>query len=75
MAPQTWTDYFVGLLPSFILIFLWLIPVLIACARLRKESIDETAKAVWALIILIVPVVGSITYLMLFTGRQKVNEN
>ena len=74
MAPQTWTDYFVGLLPSLILIFMWLISVLIAFARLRTHAIDETAKAVWALTILIVPVVGSITYLMLFSGRQNISE-
>ena len=74
MAPQTWTDYFVGLLPSLALIFLWLIPVLIAFARLRKQTIDDTAKAVWVLIILILPVVGPTTYLVLFSGKQRISE-
>jgi hypothetical protein len=74
MAPQTWTDYFVGLLPSIILIFLWLMPVLIAFARLRKQTIDDTAKAIWALTILILPIVGPITYLILFSGRQNSSE-
>lgn len=74
MAPQTWTEYFVGLLPSLILILLWLIPVLIAFARLRRQAIDETAKAIWALIILILPVIGPITYVMLFSGRQNISE-
>ncbi len=75
MAPQTWTDYFVGFLPSLTLIFMWLIPVLIAFARLRKQTMDDTAKAVWVLIILILPVVGPITYLVLFSGKQRISEN
>ena len=74
MVPQTWTDYFVGLLPSLILIFLWLIPVLIAFVRLRKQTMDDTAKAVWVLIILILPVIGPITYLVLFSGKQRFSE-
>ena len=74
MAPQTWTDYFFGLLPCLTLVFLWLIPMLIAFARLRKQTTDETAKAVWVLIILILPVVGTITYLVLFSGKQRISE-
>ncbi len=74
MVPQTWKEYFLSLLPSLILILLWLIPVLIAFARLRTHAIDETAKAVWALTILIVPIVGPITYLVLFSARQNISE-
>jgi cbb3-type cytochrome oxidase subunit 3 len=72
MEPQTWTEYFLSLIPSLFLILLWLIPVLIAFARLRKHAVDETARAVWALIILILPIVGPLTYLMLFSDRQKI---
>jgi hypothetical protein len=73
MAPQTWTDYFWGSLPCLTLVFVWLIPVLIAFARLRKQTTDETAKAVWVLIILLLPVVGPITYLVLFSGKQRIS--
>ncbi len=75
MLPQTWTDYFVGFLPSLTLLFLWLIPVLIAFARLRKQTMNDTAKAVWVLIILILPVVGPVTYLVLFSRKQRFSEN
>lgn len=74
MPPQTWTDYFVGLLPCLTLVFLWLIPVLIAFARLQRQTMDDTAKAVWVLIILVLPVVGPITYLVLFSGKQRISE-
>lgn len=73
MEPQTLTDYFLGSLPCLTVVFLWLIPVLIAFARLRKQTLDETAKAVWVLVILVLPVVGPITYLMLFSGKERIS--
>jgi hypothetical protein len=70
MILQTWTDYFVGLMPCILMILFWFIPVLIAFARLRSHTLDETARAVWVLIILVLPVVGPITYLMLFSRKN-----
>ena len=69
MEPQTWTDYFVSLMPVIFMILLWLIPVLIAFARLRNQALDDTARALWVLIILVLPVVGPLTYLMLFSQK------
>ena len=70
MEAQTWTDYFVSLMPVMFMILLWLIPVLIAFARLRNDVLDDTAKALWVLIILILPVVGPLTYLILFSQKN-----
>ena len=44
MEPQTWNDYFAGLLPLVFIILLWLVPVLIAFARLRKHTLDDAAS-------------------------------
>jgi hypothetical protein len=71
MESQTWTDFFVSLMPAIFMIFLWLIPVLIAFARLRNHALDETARAVWVLIILVLPIVGPLTYLMLFRKNNS----
>jgi len=71
MEPQTWTDYFVSLMPAIFMILLWLIPVLIAFARLRSQALDDTARALWVLIILVLPVVGPLTYLMLFSQKSN----
>lgn len=71
MEPQTWTDYFASLMPAVFMIVLWLLPVLIAFARLRNQTLDETAKALWVLIILVLPVVGPLTYLMLFSQKNN----
>lgn len=71
MFPQTWTDYFVGLMPTLLMLLLWLIPVLIEVAHLQNQTMDETAKGVWIFIILLFPVVGALTYIMLFSEKQK----
>jgi len=71
MILQTWADYFVGLMPVIFMLLFWLIPVLFAFARLRSHALDETARAIWVLIILVLPVVGPITYLMLFSKKTN----
>jgi hypothetical protein len=71
MEPQTWTAYFLGLIPTIFMILVWLMPVLIAFARLRNHVLDETAKAIWVFIILVLPVVGPLTYLMLFSKNNN----
>ena len=70
MEPQTWTDYFISLIPSIFMILLWLIPVLLAFGRLRNHAMEDTARALWVLIILILPVVGPLTYLMSFSQKN-----
>ena len=75
MEPQTWTDYFVSLIPAIFIILLWLILVLIAFTRLHRQTLDDTAKALWVLIILVLPVVGPLTYLMLFSQKHNPEVN
>ena len=70
MEPQTWTAYFVSLIPCIFMILLWLIPVVIAFGRLRNHAMEDTARALWVLIILVLPVVGPLTYLMLFSQKN-----
>jgi hypothetical protein len=74
MTPMTFSDWLLGLIPIVILMLLWLTPVLIAFSRLRMHVLDDTAKAVWTLIILILPIIGPITYLVLFSERQKTDK-
>lgn len=71
MTDAPFSDWIVSLIPIVILLLLWLTPVFVAFSRLHKHVLDETAKAVWALIILILPIIGPVTYLVLFSGRQN----
>lgn len=72
MTPTSFFDWLLGLIPFIILVLLWLTPVFIAFSRLRKHALDETAKAVWTLIILVLPIIGPVTYLVLFSEKPNV---
>lgn len=74
MIDISFLDWLLGLMPFVILLLLWLIPVFIAFSRLRKHDLDDTAKAVWTLIILILPIIGPVTYLVLFNERQNTDK-
>lgn len=71
MTPLTLSSWLPGLLPTIIYFLIWLIPVLIAFARLRNDALDETAKAVWVLTILILPIIGPVTYLIMYSNKKK----
>ena len=62
------------LLFYIIAILAWLIPMLVALLRLRKLTLDETAKAVWVLVIVLVPLIGPIAFLLISDNRQKQQE-
>ena len=63
------------LLTSVISILAWLLPAVIAITRLRRRrNLDETAKAVWVLIILLLPIIGALTYLLMNSGRQNIDK-
>ena len=69
---------FLEWLPSFIinvvLLLTWLLPILVALLHLRKRDLDETAKAVWVLIILVMPIIGPLAYLLMNRAKQNTNK-
>lgn len=63
------------LLPSMILILLWLLPALVPLSNLRKRNIEETAKAVWVLVILLLPIIGPVTYFLMNNEKRDAGKN
>jgi hypothetical protein len=73
MISESIADLLLGLLPGVILILLWLIPALIPLSNLRRREMEETAKAIWVLIIVLLPVVGPITYFLMKNEKRDVD--
>lgn len=44
------------------LILAWLVLVLIALFSLKRRNLSPTAKGIWALVIMIVPLMGAISF-------------
>jgi len=74
MMPTSLTDLLSGLLPGVFLIILWLLPALVPLSNLRKRNIDETAKAVWVLIVLLLPIIGPVTYFLMNNEKRDVGK-
>lgn len=68
-------DLLSELLPSMILILLWLLPALVPLSNLRKRNIEETAKAVWVLVILLLPIIGPVTYFLMNNEKRDAGKN
>lgn len=75
MMPTSLSDLLSGLLPSVILVVLWLLPALVPLSNLRKRNIEETAKAVWVLVILLLPVIGPVTYFVMHNEKRDVGKS
>ncbi len=50
-------------LPAF-----WLLVSLFALFRLREQTLPETAKAIWAVFIVVVPFFGALAFLIVRPG-------
>ena len=49
----------------------WLILSIICLVRLGKSGLPSNSKAVWTLIILLIPIMGSIAYLIVKPGDEN----
>ena len=54
--------FWLGTVIWLVLLLAWLILEIIALVSLRKEKLHSAAQAVWALVILAVPLMGAIAY-------------
>jgi predicted neutral ceramidase superfamily lipid hydrolase len=47
----------------------WLIPALVALVQLRGRDLADTARALWAALIVAVPLVGSVAFWIVKPGQ------
>jgi hypothetical protein len=50
---------------------LWLLFSLFALLRLRGQSLPETARVLWAIFIVVVPIAGALAFLIVQPGAAK----
>ncbi len=73
MISASIADLLLGLLPIVILVLLWLLPALIPLLNLRRREMEETAKAIWVLIIVLLPIVGPLAYFFMNNEKRDVD--
>ncbi len=51
-------------------VLLWLLLSLFVLFRLREQTLSETAKAIWAVFIVVVPFFGAVAFLIVRPGDR-----
>jgi len=51
-------------------VLLWLLLSLFVLFRLREQPMSETAKAIWAIFIVVVPFFGALAFLIVRPGNR-----
>ncbi len=57
--------YWIGPVISLIFFISWLVLEIFALLSLRKQKLSTTAQALWALVILTVPLMGAISFFII----------
>ncbi len=55
---------------NLLLIVVWIIFAILALFQLRRLEMSETARALWAVLILLIPIAGAITFWIVRPARQ-----
>jgi hypothetical protein len=69
MIPLWSENWLLNLLPLLLVFVIWFTPVYVALTKLRNQPAGDTAKALWALMILFLPILGAVAYLVF--SRQR----
>jgi hypothetical protein len=67
MTGSPWTAIMLAWMPFGVLYLLFTIPPLFL---LRQRALDETTRAIWALAIISVPVIGALAFVILQPGQR-----
>ena len=59
------------LLIQCVLPLLWLLLSLYALLRLRERALPETARALWAVFVVVVPFLGALAFLIVRPGSKR----
>lgn len=63
-----------NLLFNLLLVVVWLAPIIMALWRLRERDLPETARAVWTLVIVAIPIIGPLAFLLVNAARRDGTE-
>ena len=63
--------YLFAMLLNVLLFGGWIILAVLALLQLRRQSMADTARAIWAVLILIIPILGAAAFWIVKPGQQN----
>jgi cytochrome bd-type quinol oxidase subunit 2 len=70
MAAIDWT-FRVAQIVNFLVLAGWLVLAILALIRLRRCQLDETARVLWVIIIVLVPFMGALAFFIARPGNSR----
>ena len=59
---------------NFLILVGWIVLVIVALTRLRRCQLDETARVLWAIVIVLVPFMGALAFFVVRPGKPRPDE-
>jgi len=63
--------YLLVMIANLSLLLGWPLLAILALLRLRRRELPEVARAIWAAIILVVPIFGAISFWLVQPGKKR----
>jgi hypothetical protein len=60
---------------NVLILVAWLLPAILALIRLRRRQLDDVARVLWLMVVVLVPLVGQLAFLILRPGRPGPDDN
>jgi uncharacterized membrane protein len=70
MTAIDWT-FRVAQTANFLILAGWLVLAILALVGLRRCQLDETARVLWVIVVLLVPFVGALAFFIVHPGTPK----
>lgn len=59
---------------NFLILAGWIILTIVALTRLRRCQLDETARVLWVIVIVLVPLMGALAFFIVRPGKPRPDE-
>ncbi len=59
---------------NFLILVGWIVLAIVALTRLRRCQLNETARVLWAIVIVLVPLMGALAFFIVRPGKPRPDE-
>ena len=59
---------------NFLILAGWLVLDIVALMRLRRCQLDDTARVLWVIVILLIPLLGALAFFIVRPGKPRPRE-
>ncbi len=59
---------------NFLILVGWLVLAVVALTRLRRCQLDDTARVLWVIVILLIPLLGAVAFSIVRPGKPRPRE-